>query len=83
MRLRSQGAAIHKNAARTTIDHTKLQQAFDNVFQSIDEIDRIKTEATQPMKLTVQVLEGQVSRERRQLERNHASDAATMHTQRG
>ena len=81
--LRSQGAAIHKNAAQATVDPTKLQQAFDNVFQAMDEIDRFKAEAAQSMKQTVQVLEGQVSRARRQLERSHASDAATTHTQRG
>lgn len=79
--LRSQGAAIHEKAAQATIDPTKLQQAFDNVFQAMDEIDRYKAEAAQSMKQTVQVLEGQVSRAQRQLERSHASDAATTHTQ--
>lgn len=80
--LRSQGASIHKSAARATIDPAKLQQAFDNVFQAMDEIDRFKTEAAQSMKQTVQVLEGQVGRARHQLERSHATDAATTHTQR-
>lgn len=80
--LRLQGAAIHQNAAQATIDPAKLQQAFDNVFQAMDEIDRYKAEATQSMKQTVQVLEGQVSRAQRQLERSHALDATTMHAQR-
>lgn len=80
--LRSQGATIHKTAAQASIDSTKLQQAFDNVFQAMDEIDRFKTEAAQSMKQTVQVLEGQVSRARQQLERSHASDEATTHTRR-
>lgn len=76
--LRAQGTAIHKNAAKATIDPAKLQQAFDNVFQAMDEIDRYKAEAAQSMKQTVQVLEGQVSRARSHLERSHASDAASM-----
>lgn len=77
--LRQQGTAIQQNAAKATIDPAKLQQAFDNVFQAMDEIDRYKAEAAQSMKQTVQVLEGQVSRARVQLERSHASDAATTH----
>lgn len=77
--LRSQGAAIHQHAAQATIDTAKLQQAFDNVFQAMDEIDRFKVEAGQSMKQTVQVLEGQVTRARHQLERSHASDGATSH----
>ncbi|MGX1591378.1 toxic anion resistance protein [Glutamicibacter sp. NPDC055491] len=80
--LRSQGTAIHKNSAQTTIDSAKLQQAFDNVFQAMDEIDRFKIEAAQSMKQTVQVLEGQIGRARHQLERSHASDVATTHPRR-
>lgn len=81
--LKSQGTAIHKNAAKATIDPAKLQQAFDNVFQAMDEIDRYKAEAAQSMKQTVQVLEGQVSRARGQLERSHASDAASLNPPQG
>ncbi|WP_153395801.1 toxic anion resistance protein [Ornithinicoccus halotolerans] len=81
--LRTQGAAIHENAARATIDPAKLQQAFDNVFQAMDEIDRYKAEAAQSMKQTVQVLEGQVGRARAHLERSHASDAAAMQPPQG
>jgi uncharacterized protein YaaN involved in tellurite resistance len=75
--LKTQGVAVHKTAAKATIDPAKLQQAFDNVFQAMDEIDRFKVEAAQTIKQTVQVLEGQVSRSRLQLERSHASDATT------
>lgn len=74
--LRSQGAAIHQNASKATLDPAKLQQAFDNVFQAMDEVDRYRAEAAHSMKQTVQVLQGQVSRARLQLERSHASDAA-------
>ncbi len=73
--LRSQGAAIHEQASRATVDLAKLQQAFDNVFQALDEIDRYKVEATQAMKQTVAVLEGQVNRSRLQLERSRSADA--------
>lgn len=81
--LRSQGTAIHQNAAKATIDPAKLQQAFDNVFQAMDEIDRYKAEAAQSMKQTVQVLEGQVNRARSHLERSHTSDATSLQAPRG
>ncbi|MGP5382284.1 toxic anion resistance protein [Glutamicibacter arilaitensis] len=77
--LRAQGTAIQMNASKATIDPAKLQQAFDNVYQAMDEIDRFKSAAAQSMKQTVQVLEGQVSRARHQIERSHASDAAAPH----
>ncbi|WP_434992145.1 toxic anion resistance protein [Arthrobacter sp. Ld5] len=81
--LRTQGTAIHQNAAKATIDPAKLQQAFDNVFQAMDEVDRYKAEAAQSMKQTVQVLQGQVDRARLQLERSHASDAVATFPPRG
>lgn len=80
--LRTQGSAIHQQATLATIDPAKLQQAFDNVYQAMDEIDRYKVEATKSMKQTVQVLDGQVSRARLQLERSHANDGATTHLKR-
>ena len=51
------------------------QQACDDVFRAMDEIDRSRT--TGSMKQTATVLEGHVSRARLQLERNRSSDAAT------
>jgi uncharacterized protein YaaN involved in tellurite resistance len=75
--LRTQGTAIQQGASRATVDPEKLQLAFDNVFQAMDEIDRYKAEATRSMKQTVAVLEGQVSRARLHLDRSRSSDAAT------
>lgn len=75
--LRTQGTAIHQQAASAAVDTGKLQQAFDNVFQALDEIDRYKLEANQSMKQTVEVLEGQVMRARNQLERSRSTDVAT------
>jgi len=77
--LRAQGAAIHESASRATIDPVILQQAFDNVYQALDEIDRFKIEASQAMKATTASLEGQVSRSRGHLERSRSTDAATNH----
>ena len=75
--LRSQGADIQQQASQATVDPAKLQQAFDNVFQALDEIDNYKAEAARSMKQTVTALEGQVTRARLQLERSHTADAAS------
>ena len=75
--LRAQGTAIHQQASGATVDPEKLQRAFDDVFQALEEIDRYKAEAARSMKQTVTVLEGQVSRARLRLDRSRASDAAT------
>lgn len=75
--LRAQGTAIQQQASQATVDPEKLQRAFDDVFQAMDEIDRYKAEAARTMRQTVTVLEGQVNRARLQLERSHSSDAAT------
>ena len=75
--LRTQGTAIHQQAVSSAVDTQKLQQAFDNVFQALDEIDRYKVEANKSIKQTVDALEGQVMRASRQLERSHSTDVAT------
>lgn len=77
--LRTQGTAIHQNAAKATLDPEKLEQAFDNVFQALDEIDRFKIEAAQSMKVTTERLQAQVNRSRGHVERSYATDAATSH----
>ena len=74
--LRSQGAAIQQQASQATVDPVKLQEAFDNVFGALDEIDRYKAEAARTMKQTATVLEGQVSRARLHLDRSRSSDGA-------
>ncbi len=75
--LRTQGTAIQQQATSAAVDTGKLQQAFDNVFQALDEIDRYKLEANKSMKQTVDALEGQVMRARNHLERSHSTDVAT------
>lgn len=80
--LRSQGTSVQMNAMQATIDPAKLRQAFDNVYQAMDEIDRFKSAAAQSIKQTVQVLESQVVRAQHQIARSHAADAATSSVER-
>lgn len=72
--LRTQGAAISKQAASSTIDISKLQTAFDNVFATMDEVDKFKAQALDSMAKTVEALEGQIERAKPYLERTRRGE---------
>lgn len=81
--LRTQGAEINKQAASSTIEVDKLQKAFDNVFETMDAIDKFRSDATVSMSQTIGALEGQVQRAKPYLERSMRSqgiDAKTAAT---
>jgi uncharacterized protein YaaN involved in tellurite resistance len=67
--LRMQGAAINQQAASSTVEVAKLQAAFDNVFATMDALDRFRAQAVDSMAETVQALEGQLERAKPYLER--------------
>ena len=60
--LRTQTGAIHEQAASSTIPLETLQRAFQNIYDTMDQIDRFKLEALGNMKQTVDTL-GKRSRE--------------------
>ncbi|HWC24724.1 MAG TPA: toxic anion resistance protein [Flexivirga sp.] len=68
--LRTQGADINQQAASSTIEIDKLQAAFDNVFATMDAIDKFRSDATVSMSQTIGALEGQVQRAKPYLERS-------------
>ena len=74
--LKTQGAAINQQAASSTIDVTKLQAAFDNVFQTMDALDTFRAQSVDSMAQTVQALEGQIERAKPYLERVRAREAS-------
>jgi uncharacterized protein YaaN involved in tellurite resistance len=73
--LRIQGAQINEQASSATIDVQKLQQAFENVFQTMDAIDTFRNQAVDSMAQTVQALEGQIQRAQPYLERTRRGEA--------
>lgn len=73
--LRRQSADIQQQAASSSIDIAKLEQAFADVFATMDSIDTFRAEAVQSMAQTVQALEGQLERAAPYVERSHAPDA--------
>ncbi len=74
--LRIQGAEINQQAASSTVDIQKLQQAFENVFQTMDAIDSFRVQAVDSMSQTVTALEGQIERARPYLERTRRGEGA-------
>ncbi len=62
--LKHQTGEIHKQAASATIPLETLQRAFQNIYDTMDTIDRFKVEALGNMKQTVDVLTSEVEKSR-------------------
>ncbi len=62
--LKNQTGEIHKQAASATIPLETLQRAFQNIYDTMDMIDRFKLEALGSMKTTVDVLSSEVEKSR-------------------
>ena len=60
--LRDQTGKIHQQAASSTIPLETLQRAFQNIYDTMDEVDRFKLEALSSMKQTVNVLSDEVAK---------------------
>ncbi|MBC7158772.1 MAG: toxic anion resistance protein, partial [Porphyrobacter sp.] len=60
--LRENTARIHEQAAGSTIPLETLQRAFQNIYDTMDEVDTFKLKALDSMKQTVEVLSGEVER---------------------
>ena len=69
--LRQQSVDIHDQAASATVNIQKLQNAFTNIYATMDAIDTYKVQALQTMQQTVDVLSGQVQTAQAYLERAH------------
>ena len=62
--LKNQTGEIHRQAAASTIPIETLQRAFQNIYETMDTIDRFKVEALSSMKQTVDTLTGEVEKSR-------------------
>ncbi|WP_066798704.1 toxic anion resistance protein [Sphingomonas soli] len=60
--LKSQSAAIHEQAASSTIPVETLQRAFQNIYDTMDAIDTFKIKALDSMKTTVTTLSNEVEK---------------------
>ncbi|MCJ8158097.1 toxic anion resistance protein [Sphingomonas sp. LaA6.9] len=60
--LKTQTAAIHEQAASSTIPLETLQRAFQNIYDTMDSIDTFKLKALDSMKTTVNTLSNEVEK---------------------
>ncbi len=70
--LKQQTGMIHEQATTSGVSVETLQHAFDNVFQTMDDIDSYRAKAVESMATTVTALEGQIQRSKSYLERSRA-----------
>ncbi len=72
--LRQQSAEIHTQAAGSTVSVDALKQAFANIYATIDTIDSFKAQAVDNMAVTVEALEGEISKAGTYLDRARQAD---------
>ncbi|MBU1607144.1 MAG: toxic anion resistance protein, partial [Alphaproteobacteria bacterium] len=60
--LRDQNGKIHEQAAASTIPLETLQRAFQNIYDTMDEVDQFKLRALDSMKQTVNVLSDEMEK---------------------
>jgi uncharacterized protein YaaN involved in tellurite resistance len=60
--LREQTGQIHEQAASSTIPMETLQRAFQNIYDTMDEVDDFKVRALSSMKQTVDTLSAEVEK---------------------
>ena len=72
--LREQTGVIQSQAASATIDIQKLQTAFNNVYATIDMIDKYKVNALDSMQRTIDTLSGEIDRAKVYVERSRRAE---------
>lgn len=81
--LRDQSAAIHTQAASSTVEIARLQQAFANIYQTMDAIADFKGKALDAMQATVSTLTDEVAKSKTYLDRVRRDEAAAAVQARG
>jgi uncharacterized protein YaaN involved in tellurite resistance len=76
--LRSQTAQIHQQAASSTIPIETLKRAFQNIYDTMDAVDRFKLEALDSMKTTVNSLSTEVEKSRGYIARAEGAAQARL-----
>jgi uncharacterized protein YaaN involved in tellurite resistance len=79
--LRDTSGKVHEEAASSTIDVSKLQAAFQNIYATMDAIDTYKLQALDTMRQTVQALETEVQKAQEYLDRSQRSEQTAAQAQ--
>jgi uncharacterized protein YaaN involved in tellurite resistance len=67
--LKDNSAVIQEQAASSTLGLAQLQEAFKNIYETMDSIDAFKAKALTNMSMTINVLEQEVAKSRSYLDR--------------
>ncbi len=76
--LRVQTSRIHEHAASSTIPIETLQRAFQNIYQTMDQIDDFKAKALVSMKQTVETLTDEIEKSRGYIARAEGQAQAAL-----
>jgi uncharacterized protein YaaN involved in tellurite resistance len=76
--LRTQTGAIHEQAASSTIPLETLQRAFQNIYDTMDQIDQFKVQALGNMKQTVDALGKEVEKSKGYIARAEGVNQAKL-----
>ena len=76
--LRTQTGAIHEQAASSTIPVETLQRAFQNIYDTMDQIDKFKLAALENMKQTVTTLTTEVEKSKGYIARAEGVNQAKL-----
>ena len=79
--LRDNTARIHEQAAASTIPLETLQRAFQNIYDTMDEVDQFKLRALQSMKQTVDTLSTEVEKSKGYIARAEGQAQASQQVQ--
>lgn len=73
--LKEQSGKIHEQAASSTIEIAKLQQAFSSIYQTMDAMSDFKVKALASMQTTVDTLSQEVEKSKTYLEKTRRQEA--------
>jgi uncharacterized protein YaaN involved in tellurite resistance len=76
--LREQTGRIHEQAASSTIPIETLQRAFQNIYDTMDEVDNFKVRALESMKQTVETLGQEVEKSKGYIARAEGQSQAAQ-----
>ena len=76
--MKEQTGRIHEQAASATIPLETLSRAFQNIYDTMDQIDTFKLKALDSMKQTVNSLEGEVAKSKGYIARAEGQEQARL-----
>ncbi len=77
--LREQTGLVYTQAASATIDVQKLQTAFNNIYATMDMIDKFKVQALDNMRTTVNTLSGEIEKAQTYVDRARTAEIGQAH----